>query len=242
MNKIFLTTPIAHRGLHDNITAENSLVAFSKALDQNYGIELDVHFLKDGEVAVFHDYNLERMTGKNFVIENLTSEELENFTLPDGQKIPLLSDVLTLIKNSKKELPLLIEVKCEGRKCKRFAETLIEKTKNFVNKGCLAFQSFNPLFIKQLKSLNPELCCGLLSSKNLPKKSLVTKLILSHLSLYTYSNAEFVSYDINYLPNKFVDGAKDKGAKVFAWTINSKEKQLKAKHVADNIIFENIEI
>lgn len=56
---------IAHRGIH-NINKgipENSLLAFEKAIKNNYIIELDLHILKDRNVVVFHDDNLERMTG-----------------------------------------------------------------------------------------------------------------------------------------------------------------------------------
>ena len=45
----------AHRGLHGHGVPENSMAAFQAALDQGYGIELDVHLLKDGNLAVMHD-------------------------------------------------------------------------------------------------------------------------------------------------------------------------------------------
>ena len=37
-----LDQPIAHRGLHDKNSPENSISAFQKAIDQGYPIELDV--------------------------------------------------------------------------------------------------------------------------------------------------------------------------------------------------------
>ena len=55
----------AHRGLHDNETdaPENSLKAFKKAVDGNFGIELDIQLTKDGIPVVFHDYSLKRIFG-----------------------------------------------------------------------------------------------------------------------------------------------------------------------------------
>ena len=38
---------IAHRGLHNDIYPENSIGAFTNAINNNYGIELDVHKTKD---------------------------------------------------------------------------------------------------------------------------------------------------------------------------------------------------
>ena len=54
---------IAHRGCHDieKNVPENSMLAFDKAVENNYIIELDVHILKDGNIVVFHDDNLKRM-------------------------------------------------------------------------------------------------------------------------------------------------------------------------------------
>lgn len=68
-------TMIAHRGLFDNHSEapENSLAAFRKAVDQGFGIELDVQLTKDGKLVVFHDFDLKRMCGihKKFSIINI---------------------------------------------------------------------------------------------------------------------------------------------------------------------------
>ena len=53
---------IAHRGLHNNNRPENSLLAFKRAIDNDYIIEFDVHLTKDNKVVVFPDSNLKRMT------------------------------------------------------------------------------------------------------------------------------------------------------------------------------------
>ena len=45
----------AHRGLHDENLPENSMAAFRAALENGYGIELDIHLMKDGKLAVIHD-------------------------------------------------------------------------------------------------------------------------------------------------------------------------------------------
>lgn len=55
----------AHRGYFDNENGipENSLAAFSAAIDNGLGIELDVALSKDSAVMVFHDANLQRVCG-----------------------------------------------------------------------------------------------------------------------------------------------------------------------------------
>ena len=57
----FLTQSlIAHRGLYNKEKGipENSILAFNKALEKNYPIELDVHLTKDKQVVVFLVYYL----------------------------------------------------------------------------------------------------------------------------------------------------------------------------------------
>ena len=85
-------TMIAHRGLFDNHSEapENSLAAFRKAVDQGFGIELDVQLTKDGKLVVFHDFDLKRMCGIHKKLTELTYAELEQYSLKDStEKIPL---------------------------------------------------------------------------------------------------------------------------------------------------------
>ena len=68
----------AHRGFHDKpVIPENSLPAFRRAIEHGFGAELDVHLLKDGTLAVFHDSDLRRCANVDGQIEDLTLEELK---------------------------------------------------------------------------------------------------------------------------------------------------------------------
>ena len=60
----------AHRGLWSaDGHPENSLAAFKAAAEAGLGIEYDVRPSKSGEVMVFHDRTLTRMTGVEGVFE-----------------------------------------------------------------------------------------------------------------------------------------------------------------------------
>ena len=67
---------IAHRGLHDEVSTENGLDAFKKAIDKNTAFELDVHLSKDGKLIVCHDDNLVRTTSKEGIIEEAFVETI----------------------------------------------------------------------------------------------------------------------------------------------------------------------
>ena len=96
----------AHRGLHDPSKPENSMAAFRAALEKGYGIELDVHLLKDGTLAILHDSDLKRVTGREGILEELTAEDLPAIHLAGTQEtIPTLGQVLDLYAG---QAPLII--------------------------------------------------------------------------------------------------------------------------------------
>ena len=90
----------AHRGLHDNASEapENSLKAFSRAVEAGYGIELDVQMTKDRVPVVFHDFTLERVCGRKGKVSDYTYQELQKFRLcASDERIPKFEDVLRLV-------------------------------------------------------------------------------------------------------------------------------------------------
>ncbi|HJJ31194.1 MAG TPA: glycerophosphodiester phosphodiesterase family protein [Methanocorpusculum sp.] len=236
--KSFLTRPVAHRGLHSASVCENSLTAFRLAAEKNYGIELDIHLTKDGKLAVVHDSDLFRVTGKEGIIEHLSSEELKDYTLlPDREPVPLLDDVLALIQG---RVPILIELKFDDGFDHHQADALLKLLASYPHKDMIALQSFHPLAVNHLKRHTNTYSVGYLSSFKLKNLSIPALYLLKSLKLYRLIHADFISYDINYLPNKYAGRLQKKGETVLAWTIDSKEKLERAKTAADNIIFESI--
>ncbi len=106
-------TPIAHRGLHDIAKGvpENSLLAFQKAIEGDYAIELDVRLTGDGQVVVFHDPDLRRLCGREGIVAQIPLAELKELTLLGTQeKVPSFRDVLDMVKG---RVPLVVEIKKE---------------------------------------------------------------------------------------------------------------------------------
>ena len=118
-NHLIITTPLAHRGFHNDKWDENSIPAFQNAVANQYGIELDVHMMKDGNIAVIHDPSLKRVTGFDVNIKDLTKSDLIKYPLiKSGTYIPLLEDVLTLVDG---QVPILVELKVENSFNQEFA-------------------------------------------------------------------------------------------------------------------------
>ena len=171
-----LGAPIAHRGLHGKNVPENSLKAFKLARDAGYTIELDVHLSRDGDIIVFHDDNLLRMTGVNRSIKNCTYAELQSLTLKGtSYKIPTLKQVLDLVDT---RVPLLIELKSDVK------TGLLEKESMKVLRsynGKFAVQSFSPNSIYYFKKHYPEVLRGQLShSYNKSKIPFANNFLPSH--------------------------------------------------------------
>ena len=231
----FLTeTMFAHRGLWNKDYPENSLAAFKNAMENGYGIELDVQPIEDGTPVIFHDSKMSRMTEKDKYIQNLTKEEFEKIKLLDSkEKIPTLEDVLKLVKG---KVPLLIEIKNQ-EKVGPLEKQVLDLLKNY--KGEYAIQSFNPYTLRWFYEHAPKIWRGQLASYFKGEKlSLFKKLILRKLGMKKFTMQNFVSYDIANLPNRFT---KKLDVPLLSWTIKNQEKYFKALQYSDNVIFEGFE-
>lgn len=232
----FLTESlIAHRGLHDDKVPENSLTSFKKAIVKKHIIELDVHLLKDGNIVVFHDDNLERMTGLNKKIKNTTYDEIKSLKLKDTKEhIPLFLDVLKLVDG---QVPLLIELKYDN-KVGKLEDKLINILKDY--KGLYALQSFSPLSLIYLKRKCPNIARGLLVAKF--KKShmfFLKKIILRNMLLNKWIKPDFISCQYEFLNNKKIQKFHHDKL-LLTWTIRNKDDYNKYKKLCDNCIAENI--
>lgn len=231
----FLTEKMfAHRGLHNSEFPENSLSAFENAIKHGYAIELDVHPIADGTPVVFHDSKMSRMTKKDKYIETLTKEELSTtYLLNSNQTIPTLEEVLNLVDG---RTPILVEIKHQ-QKVGDLEKRVLELLKNY--NGEYAVQSFDPFVLKWFYENAPQIWRGQLSSYFKGEKmNFVKKSVLKRLAFSKITHHDFVSYDINNLPNRFV---KKLECPLLTWTVNSQKNYLKAIQIADNVIFECFE-
>ena len=178
--------------------------AFKEAVNKNYIIELDVHFLKDGEVVVFHDDNIERMTGINKNLKDCTYDEIRNIKLLNKNTyIPKFSDVLKLVDG---KVPILIELKNDN-KVGLLESSLVQILKKY--NGKYAVQSFNPLSIMWFKNNYPNIIRGQLVCKFKNKKmDNIKKFILKTMFFNIITNPDFISHSVDDLSYKEVNKIK----------------------------------
>ena len=184
----------AHRGLHGQGVPENSMEAFRLAKEAGYGIELDVHLLKDGQLAVIHDSLLKRTTGLPGSVEELTARQLtECFLEGTQQTIPLFQQVLDLYNG---EAPMIVELKAENGNHAHLCEAACAMLDNY--KGVYCIESFDPRCIRWLRKNRPELVRGQLTENYFksPKSKLpwYLKFALANQMLNFTITPDFVAY------------------------------------------------
>lgn len=184
----------AHRGLHSEGIPENSMKAFEEAIENGYGFELDVHLLADGNLAVFHDRSLKRMTGADVQIESLTTEQLSEYHLNDTEyTIPTFQQVLELCDG---RVPMIVELKTVNTNHNELTEKTCEMLENY--RGLYCLESFDPRCIRWLKKNRPKLVRGQLAHYCMVeakgKVPFVLRFVMTNLLSNWWNAPDFIAY------------------------------------------------
>lgn len=234
----YTSLKFAHRGLHGEGRAENSLSAFRAAVEAGYGIELDVRLSRDGELVVFHDPTLLRMAGVEGKVIDYTLEELRGFRLGGtSDTIPTLREVLDVVAGRS---ALLIEIKMEGDE-RGVAEKLAEVIADY--RGDYIVESFNPLALRAFRRLMPKVPIGILSMRYANEEKYRGKLLyflLENLALNFLMRPDFIAYEKGGASNPILRYLrKTYETPLFAWTARSPEEEDNAISSGyDTVIFE----
>jgi len=205
----------AHRGLHGDGLPENSLAAVSAAIGAGLGIECDVRKSRDGRAIVFHDDELDRLTGHSGTVSASTVGELTAIRLGSSEEhIPTMRDMLGLVAG---RVPILFELKTDRSKpvvplCRAVRRDLEGYA------GPVAVMSFDPRVGRWFAQRQPELARGLVvSEKNARTLSGSVKRRLAVL----HAKPDFLACDVTDFPSRFAAGQIKHGRKLLCWTVRS---------------------
>jgi glycerophosphoryl diester phosphodiesterase len=159
---------IAHRG-GTNWAPENTLSAFRKAIEAGaYGIELDIHRCKTGQLVVIHDETLNRTTNGIGYIKDTTIDDIKKLSAGSwysskfaNEKVPLLSEVLDLV-NGKVEIN--IEIKNAPIAYPGIEDDLIALLSTYKFPDKINIISFDHQVLQKLHKKAPQYKIGLLCS------------------------------------------------------------------------------
>ncbi len=228
----------AHRGLHGDGRAENSLSAFSAAAKAGFGIELDVRLSGDGKLVVFHDDTLTRVAGIDKRVDSLPIGELKKCRLSGTEDtVPTFREVLELVDG---RVPLLIEIK-EDAGDSRVTEALVRELDGYA--GPYIAESFNPLSLRAFRKARRDVPIGILSQHFCRRDEYRGKILyflLQNMLLNFLSVPDFVAYDHTdaEMPSLKLTRAVF-GTPTVAWTVRSREEEKAARDAGfGSVIFE----
>ncbi|NKI26109.1 glycerophosphodiester phosphodiesterase [Arenibacter sp. 6A1] len=207
MNKSLV---IGHRGAMGHET-ENSLASIQKAMEMGVDmIEIDVFKIKSGEIVVFHDDKVDRLTNGKGKIESYELTELQNLKLRGNHNIPTLQQVLNLIDH---KVRLNIELK--GAHTADSVDFIINyylKEKGWSLDNFL-ISSFRWDELKQMRALNKQIGIAILVEGD-PLKA---------LPIAKELGAEAINPHYKELSLENVKEIRKGGFKIYPWTVNSRK-------------------
>lgn len=215
----------AHRGASGE-APENTLLAFREAIKQGVdAIELDVQLLRTGELAVIHDETVNRTTDGTGDVAGYNLDDIKKLDAGDGQKIPLLHEVIDLADKS-----VAVNIELKGAKTAKPVAAEISKYLNNHgwNEEQFLVSSVSKKELKLFKKLMPNIKIGTIISR---------KTYLTTLPNAIRLNADFVVLELNHIYERQIKKAHRKGIKVYIFTINTKKELEKVKQLGIDGIF-----
>ncbi|MBQ0725501.1 MAG: glycerophosphoryl diester phosphodiesterase [Cycloclasticus sp.] len=213
---------IGHRGAMAH-APENTLLAIQKAIDFGVdAVEIDVH-LVGGELLVIHDSTLERTTNGKGRLEDFTVEELRLLDAGQGEKIPLLNEVIHATLN---KVGLNIELKGKGT-----GKTVVQQLSHLSEqqRKTLIISSFLMDELKQVYKLDPTIKLGVLVERN----------IADGFDWAAKLNAYSIHLSLQQLSINYLEQAHQKKLKIYVYTVNSIKDIIQMLHVGVDGIFSN---
>lgn len=229
----------AHRGLHspDKSIPENSLAAFDAAAAAGYGMELDVQLSKDGQVVVFHDDTLDRVTGVHGRVDAFDWAELKEMPLcGTGHHMPLFTEVLATVAG---RTPLIVELK-SGPRNKELCQKTLALLRNYPGDFCV--ESFDPTIVAWFRRNAPDILRGQLSdscaSFRKDGDSLLGAFVLSRCLGNFLARPQFIAWgpDPKNAAVRFVEGF---GPMRVFWTARPGMDHEALTRQYDGVIFEH---
>lgn len=222
----------AHRGLHAAGVPENSLAAIAAAADAGYGVEFDVQRSSDGQPVVFHDWELDRMTGETGPVARRGADQLGRIALAGtNQYIPTLRQVLDCVGG---RVPLLVEIKSRAQ-MRVSALCLAVRRELEGYAGPCAVISFDPRVSRWFAVHSPLTVRGLSFTEE-GRRTLSAR-VRRHAALW-HARPDFITYDLRDLPSAFAAGQRARGLPLVTWTIRTAEQREQALALSDAVIAE----
>ena len=199
---------IGHRGAMGHVT-ENTIPSIKKAIELGVdGIEIDVFKCKSGEIVVFHDKKLDRLTNSFGYIEDLSYDSIMNIKVKGKYRIPKLLEVIDILPN---EIFLNVELKGKdtAKKVNQIITEFIDNTDSKLDRFIISSFDWNELSV--MRSINKDIPIAVLTNKS------IVKAIEEAVKLQAIA----INPSQKLLNFEIVKKIKSYGLKVFPYTVNN---------------------
>ena len=198
---------IGHRGAMGYV-AENTIPSIEKAIELGVdGIEIDIFKCASGELVVFHDVMLDKLTDLTGKIQEKSLDSLKKAKVLGAYQIPTLNEVMNLIDGR-----LILNIELKGSETAIPTNDLLRDyfKKSSWNPSKIIISSFKWDELNLFYNLNKEVPIAVLTDGDplaaLPfAKKVKAYAINPKYSLLTKTNSKII---------------KDEGIKLFPWTVN----------------------
>ena len=206
----------AHRGFSGEYP-ENTMIAFEKAIEAGCeGIEMDVHFTKDGQIVIVHDELIDRTSDGRGFVKDYTYEELTKFDFSYTYtekagfcKIPTLEEFMELVHD--KDILINIELKTGIFAYTGIEQAVYDMIKKYDMHDKVIISSFGHKSVMKMKEIDPTIKCGFLTETGILD---VGEYIKSHgIECYHPLFAMLLDQEL-------VRDIRSHGLEINTWTVN----------------------
>jgi len=151
---------IAHRGF-GNLAPDNSLAAVKLAIESGVdGFDLDTQLTADGELVIFHDPSVDRLTDGKGSVAEMRLKELRTLDVGvrfskafEGERIKTLDEVIREVDG---QGLLIVELKSGGLSSEGIEQMAVDAIQKHRAHSYVYLSSFNPFVLRRLKQIDPD--------------------------------------------------------------------------------------
>lgn len=160
------TLIFAHRGFGDH-GPDNSLYAVERALAAGMdGVDVDGQLTRDGELVIFHDLSVDRLTADTGRVRDKTRDEMLALDLGPkydpairGANVHTFEDFVRAVKGRG---ILMVELKVPGLGATGIEARAVEIIRRHGAYADVVLSSFNPFVLYRIKRLDPDVRTALI--------------------------------------------------------------------------------
>ncbi|MCL1834221.1 MAG: hypothetical protein FWG49_06940 [Leptospirales bacterium] len=228
---------LGHRGYRKKFP-ENTILSFTKAFEfRADGLECDIQRSSDGVYFVFHDMDMERLTGISGDINSFTADRIKSMKVAGKERIQDIDSFLALLPDNKF---INIELKEETLTIDD-SNILIDKLNKRRTSCDILISSFNHALLPPFKKAGYK--TGMLyeteTFKNHPLKNIIGIFLHRPWSVNIYIG--LFAEPQTLLLRAFAAAARLLRIKFIFWTVNNADQFNAVKDIAHAIITDEVE-